>query len=191
MGVFDRWKKEPRNKQQTDVLIKSPQGFYNECVNIFHDEAEKSNFASKGLIFIPELIPMGEKTILAFLQDRFFSVEFGQNPPQYYYVIMSLSLQAGICYADKWHKDFSGLTSGYVDQIIANGPADDADRILKSTIGLVGTQNQNAFYQKIYKKWMACHEPYWSLQDPRQYTFKTMVAAYQLGISMTLEKYGF
>ena len=51
-------------------------------------------------------------------------MEFNGNPQVYYYVIMSLSLQAGIVFAEKWHSDFPALKSGYVDDIIAEGPAD-------------------------------------------------------------------
>ena len=29
------------------------------------------------------------------------------------------------------------------------------------------------------------------MADPRDYTFKAMIAAYQLGVSMILEKYGY
>lgn len=35
------------------------------------------------------------------------------------------------------------------------------------------------------------HEPYWKLEDPRKHTMAAMLAAYQLGISMVLEKYGY
>ena len=89
------------------------------------------------------------------------------------------------------YKDFAGLKSGYVDEIIKVGPADDANVIMSETIGISGNQEQNALYQKINEKWIKCHDPYWTLEGPRQYTFRAMVAAYQLGVSMILEKYGF
>ncbi len=198
MGLFDRWKKAQKaNTQSTTPRTaasagaqKTAQSFYTDCVEVFHNEAMKNGFAKRGVIFIPELIPMGEKAVLAFLQDQFFAFEFGNNPAQYYYVILSLAIQAGIAFGEKWHLDFSGLKNGYVDQMIEEGPADEANRILTDTIGLVGNQQQNEFYQKIYEKWIECHEPYWALSDPRQYTFNAMLAGYQLGISMILEKYG-
>lgn len=191
MSLFDMFKKNQKRESAESVQIMSVQSFYTECLKSFHDEAMANGFANRGLIFIPELMPMGEKAVLAYLQDMFFTMEFGQNPTQYYYVIMSLSLQTGICFGEKWHKDFAGLKSGYVDEIIKVGPADDANVIMSETIGISGNQEQNVLYQKIYEKWIKCHEPYWTLEDPRQYTFRAMVAAYQLGISMILEKYGF
>ena len=189
MGIFDRFKNNQKRESTDSMQIKSVQSFYADCLKSFHDEAMKNGFANQGLIFIPELIPMGEKAVLAYLQDLFFTMEFGQNPKQYYYVIMSLSLQTGICFGEKWHKDFAGLKSGYVYEIIKVGPADDANVIMSEIIGISGNQAQNALYQKIYEEWIKCHEPYWKLEDPRQYTFKAMVAAYQLGVSIVLEMY--
>ena len=172
-------------------MIKSSKDFYAECVEDFHKEANKHGVATRGLIFIPELIPLGEKTILAFLKDPFFQMQTGGNPQAYYYLIMALSIDAGIAYATKWHEDFSAL-SRYVDQIIYEGPADDANILLEKHFPKEVSANQgNPFFQKIYPRWLAMHEPYWKLDDPREYTFKAMLAAYQLGVSMTLEKYGY
>ena len=150
----------------------------------------KNGFANRGLIFIPELIPIGEKTVLAFLQDTFFQMQFGNNPQVYYYAIMSLSLQAGIVFAEKWHSNFPALKSGFVDQIISEGPADACKPFLIQ-LGLSTTEKENEFYQTIFKSWLEMHEPYWKLSDPREYTFTATLAAYQLGISMILEKYGY
>lgn len=196
MGLFDRFTK----KQQAagDATPISAQfrattptiRFYNDCVEDYHKTAKKGGFANRGLIFIPELIPIGEKTVLAFLQDSFFQMQFSNNPQVYYYAIMSLSLQAGIVFAEKWHSNLSALKAGYVDEIIAEGPADACKPFLKQ-LGLTDNEKENEFYQKIFERWMVMHEPYWKLKDPRDYTFYATVAAYQLGVSMILEKYGY
>lgn len=78
-----------------------------------------------------------------------------------------------------------------MDNIIKAGPADDANVISAETIGIMDNQEQNTLYQKICEKWIQCREPYWALEDSRQYTFRAMVVAYQLGISMVLEKVRF
>ena len=44
---------------------------------------------------------------------------------------------------------------------------------------------------EIFRRWVALHEPYWKLRDPRDYTYRAMVAGYQLGVSMMLEKLGY
>ena len=193
MGLFDRFKKkqEPVKTTSTPVRTAAPTiQFYNDCVEDYHKAALAKGFANRGLIFIPELVPIGEKTVLAFLKDPFFQMQFGGNPQMYYYVIMSLSLQAGMVFAEKWHSNFPALKSGYVEQIIQEGPA-DACKPLLAQLGLTDNEKENAFYRVIFERWMAMHEPYWKLSDPRDYTFKAMVAAYKLGVSMILEKYGY
>ena len=171
--------------------FKSAVGFYNDCVADFHQEATKYGVAQRGVIFIPELISLGEKTILAFLQDRFFQMQFGNNAQMYYYAIMSLTIDAGIAYAARWHEQFSTLNS-YVEEIIEVGPADDANLLLCKHFPKEISENQgNLFFQKVYSRWIAMHDPYWKLADPRDYTFKAMLAAYQLGVSMMLEKLGY
>lgn len=186
MGLFNFGKKKPSEPE-----LKGSVAFYNDCVADFHKEAMKYGVAKKGLIFIPELLPLGEKTILAYLKDPFFQMQSGGNPQAYYYLIMALSIDAGMCYATRWHEQFSTLNQ-YVNQIIEEGPADDANILLAKHFPKDISENQgNAFFQKIYPRWIAMHEPYWKLSDPRDYTFKAMLAAYQLGVSMILEKYGY
>ena len=190
------WNRQKNKANDTTQSSASTNGcttavqFYNDCVEDYHNTANRQGLAKRGLIFIPELIPIGEKTVLAFLKDPFFSAQFGSNPKMYYYVIMSLALQAGIVFAVKWHEDFPALKAGYVDQIIEEGPADACKPFLRQ-LGLSDNEKENAFYRVIYERWLAKHEPYWEMRDPRDYTIKATLAAYQLGISMILEKYGY
>ena len=181
MSLFNKSK----NNASDNVLE-----FYNDCVDDFHKTAKQQGFARNGMVFIPELLPIGETTVLSFLKDPFYSNEFSDSPQMYYYVIMSLSLQAGMVFAEKWHRDFAGLNSKYIAQIIAMGPAETCNPLL-SSIGLTDSEKQNEFYRTIYKRWVAMHEPYWALKDPREYTFRATLAAYQLGISMILCEYGY
>ena len=80
MGLFDRFKKkQPSTNNATPISAQFRTAtpaiqFYNDCVEDYHKTANKSGFANWGLIFIPELIPIGEKTVLAFLQDPFFQM---------------------------------------------------------------------------------------------------------------------
>ena len=96
--------------------IKSINAFYSDCIADYHAEAAKMGVATKGIIFIPELIPYGEKILLTFLQDPIIEMEFS-DPRTYYYAIMSFGIQSGIVFAAKWHEDFSGACcngdSGY------------------------------------------------------------------------------
>lgn len=196
MSLFDKsdMKKAPPDSTRLDKAqphdIKPEIRFYSFCVEDYHNTAKKEGMATRGVIFIPELIPIGEKTILAFLRDSFYQAQFSNNPSAYYYVIMSLSMQAGMVFAAKWHTNYSSLKEGYVERIIEEGPY-DACRPLLNELGLTDTEKENNYYSRIFERWLALHEPYWKLPDPREYTFNAMLAAYQLGVSMILGIYGY
>ncbi len=185
MGLFNFGKKK------NEPELKTPTDFYTACVEDYHNALKAKGFANRGLIFIPELIPMGNKTILAYLQDPFFQAEAGGNATQYYYLICSLSFMTGVAYAEKWHSNFAELKTGFVEQIIAEGPPDYAMPILENALGLSPEQQSEKLFQTVFDRWLQMHDPYWKLPDPREYTFNAMLAAYQAGISVILEKYGY
>ena len=83
--------------------------FYKEALSKLHNFAEYEGLCDKGLIGIPELIPIGQKTVLSFLNDTYLNMEFRNNPAQFYYVVASFCLQCGIIFAAKWRDDFSAL----------------------------------------------------------------------------------
>ena len=186
MGLFDFMKK----KSETTTL-KNPQEFYTACIEDFHREAQACGVAKKGLIFIPELIDLGETAVLAYLRDSYLQNQFGDNPTVFYDVIMSLAIDSGIAFANKWHEDFAHLKA-YAIELISQGPADDANELLIEHFSASIAEDQgNPYFRKIFARWMAMHKPYWDLDDPRTYTFKALMAAYQLGISMMLDKLGY
>lgn len=171
--------------------MKNEREFYQECVEAFQDEVEKAGYLKNGVL-IPELLPMGQKITLAFLQDDFFQMQFGGNPAQYYYVINSLCLQAGAVAADMWHENYDKLKNGFVDTIIEEGPASYAKPIFEKEFGLDSDGDAGEkLYSKVFNKWLELHQPYWELNDPRQYTFNAMLASFQTGVSMILSKYGY
>lgn len=180
MGLFSRKPKLPNAIE-----------FYNTCCKEFHDLAMSEwELAPRGIIFVPELVRIGEDTVLAFLKDPFFQMEYRSNPQMYYYVINVMCFMAGVVFGDKWHHQVSELKSGFVEEVIKYGPPDYASPILEEVIGLE-PDDCNNFYQMLYGCWMNLHEPYWKLKDPREYTFKLLLASYQLGVSIVLTEYGF
>lgn len=123
--------------------------FYTSCVKDFHETAAKAGYATKGVILIPELIPEGEKTVLAFLKDQYFVREFSDRPQTYYYVIMSLCLQAGAVYARQWHVDAHEFDYRYfVERVIECGPAEDAEEIFRKLFFWT-KEDGNEFYNAI------------------------------------------
>ena len=163
-------------------------GFYKECVSSFHQTASDAGYAKKGPIFIPELMPAGEKIVKALLSNQYLSSQYGSDPSRYYYVIVGLSIQAGMVIADQWHKDPDALKNGFVDYIITQGPAEKAKKLME-TIFQADEKRANDFYGSIYSRWLQLHKPYWNRKDTGQYTFYGTVAAYRTGISVILGQY--
>lgn len=170
--------------------MKNPSEFYAICSKEFHDLAAQNwNLAPRGAVFVPELLDLGETTVLSFLNDLFFQMEFRSNPQQYYFVVNTMCFMAGIVFGDKWHRQASALKNGFAEEVIQDGPPDYAAPILENVVGLTAVDCDN-LYQKLYQRWMDLHDPYWKLEDPRAYTFKLLLASYQLGVSIVLAKYG-
>ena len=49
----------------------------------------------------------------------------------------------------------------------------------------------NQLTKDVYRTWLDLHQPYWDLEDCRDYMFRDLVAAYQLGVSIELERLGY
>ena len=184
------WIGHYRNEKE-GLEMKDEKQFYQECVKVFQEEAAGAGYLNNE-VFIPELLPIGQRIVLAYLQDTFFQMQFGGKPTQYYYVINTLCLQAGCVAADMWHQDYEKLKNEFIDVIIEEGPASYAKPIFRKEFNLDSDGNAGEkLYSKIFDKWLELHEPYWNLNDPREYTFNAMLASFQTGVSMILSKYGY
>ena len=172
---------------------KSPEKFFQECLEEFLNETVKAGYG-KHHVSIPELVVVGKDVVLQFLQDSYFQMAFGNNPAQYYYVINSLCLQAGVVLAAKWHENFKGMDDmkNYAKKIIAEGPAETAKPIFRKQFDLDSDGDAGEkLYSKVFDKWLELHEPYWELRDARQYTFNAMLASFQTGVSLLLASLGY
>lgn len=163
------------------------QVFYSDCIEAFHREAQKYGVANRGVLIVPELLPRGEKVVLSFLQDSHYQSICNNNATMYYYLMFSLSIQAGIVLANAWNIEPDALDECEAE-IIIDGPADKANELLEELFDKsISADQGNGFYQRIFPIWLKQHEPYWKLSDPRDYTYNALLAAYQLGVSMMLE----
>ena len=182
MGLF--------SKKTNNTGNLSPQEFYNLCVKDYHENAQKLGYAKRGLIFIPELIALGQQAVLWFLRNDDLKSHF-TSPSMYYFVGLNTAVRCGILFGLKWHLDFNGLNvPGYVESVMEQGPSVFTDDIIKNDLGM-DEQAFNSFCTKLFDRWCALHDPYWKLSKPAEYTIYATLAAYQLGISMILCKYGF
>lgn len=168
-----------------------PKKFYTVSCEKFHDMANLGlELTPRGVIFVPELIRIGGETILAWLQDPAFQQRFGHSVETYYYVLAVRSFEAGLVFGDKWHHQVSALKSGFVEEVIKGDINDYVNPIIDNVMHM-DEYTQASFYKDIFDCWTELHAPYWKLRDPRDYTFNLLLAAYQLGVSVILTKYGF
>ena len=204
MGLFGRGKKD-RGDERTAAgaarpaaaaseaartVVSGPIAFYNECVEDYHRTAQAKGFAGHGVILIPELLPFGERAVLTYLKNEALQRQFANRPQVYYYLILSMAIRTGMVFAQMWHMDYERFKDKLADLVIAEGPASYAGGALRE-IGLPDENKAGSFFMEIFRRWVALHEPYWKLRDPRDYTYRAMVAGYQLGVSMMLEKLGY
>lgn len=178
-------------KHPDNNALLTPTQFHIKCVDDFHAEAAKYGVATKGYIMVPELLQIGSEVVLDFLKDSFYIMEYGHDPELYHFLILSLSIYAGLNVANKWHSGKEGMDT-YLKKMLADSPANDGMALLNKHFppSIAGGQGQ-PFFRKIFAIWLSMHEPYWQLRDPRQYTYRAMLAGYQLGNSMMLEKLGY
>ena len=167
--------------------IRTPEEFYSQCTKEFHKETKLMGLIKRGPNEIPEILKYGETAASSYLNDATIRNQYGDEPTQYYFVIMSLCLQAGMVLARNWSEDASSVDSRYVSYLMSAGPSDEATKIMEKQFKL-NTDQANLFYSKIFEKWVDVLTPYWNLAEPWEYTTKAMIAAYQLGVSMILEK---
>ena len=165
--------------------------FYSQCVADFHKEALKHDVAKKGLIFIPELMPVGEDVVSTFLNDEFLNAEYRHNPIQFYYAVMLFVWESGIVAAAKWHEDFSDL-NGYMTTIKIVGPAEHAEKLLKKHFpASIAQTHGDQILRGIYPRFIEMLSPYMKQTDVNSYLCSAFLAVYQLGVSMMLEKLGY
>ncbi len=173
--------------EQKELL--SPDAFYNNAVESFQQLAVEQGFAKKGPMLVEELSELGDKTAFQFLTDKFVIKQFGSNPIQFYYSICNTCFMAGVVFADNWFHNGKKLNRDFADDVIVASPHRFAVPILKEKLGF-DDETLKTFLGTVFNSWLELHDPYWDHPDHKTYTIKLMAAAYQLGLSLVLEKYG-
>ena len=178
-----------RETNSIDVMpVKSPFVFFMECVNSFHKEALKFSYALKGSIFVPELLSLGKFIVTAFLDDYIYKLEYRSDPRMYHYSIMTVCFECGVLFSHMWYHKMEILKSGFVETVLRDGPKEKVNPLLKKYFLMDSLKQECIFTSNIFAKWSAMLEPYWNCDDCSPYIVNATLAAFQLGVSMTLEK---
>ena len=187
MGLFN--KKESNEGAASNGFV-SPKLFYVDCMKDYHDRAKELGYAEHDVLFIPELIEPGSKAVYWFLSNEELQKQFA-SPAEYYYVAVNTAIRCGILFGAMWHTDLPRLQKpGFVEFILENGPSNYTVDLIKKDLGM-DDKAFGEFCTQIFLRWCEMHKPYWALAHPHEYTTNATLAAYQLGVSMILCRYGF
>lgn len=171
------------SKSDVTQVNKNLNHYYAECVASFHNEAQKYNVARGGVVFVPELMTIGEKAVNAFYNRQSSTSPSGKS----LYAIMTLCLEAGLAAGEKWHSDFQFLNR-FVDTVIMSNPSEYATELLLEYFPKeISSEQGNTFYRKMYPVLTSILDPYWDEVDAEARIRISLLAVYQLGVSMILD----
>ncbi len=165
--------------------------FYNDCVTAFHKVGQEHGYLPNGLIFIPELLEMGQQYTLDRLRDQSIIRQFGHDPVNYHYTLAMIIMHAGIRFADQWHEDYSVMKDlDYVQDAGHPSFIDEAAQVVYENITDDRTE-WGEFRDEVFNVWCKLMEPKWKKPDCREEVYEAMTAMFQLGVSIILNQYGY
>ena len=163
---------------------------HDECVIAVHDEAERLGIVMKGPAIVPDLLPLGRRAVSEYMSDRFLILEYEDHPEDYNFMIMCAAADFGIVLADRWYRDRNELEEFSAD-LINRGPVKEAWAIVSRKFSDdIMKDGAEEFLGCIFAKLSEMNSAVPESPDKRAYTFTSMLAVFQLGISVILEKYG-
>ena len=134
---------------------------------------------------------LGKKAALSYLQDKDLISKFSDNQIQHIYVAGTLALQTGIVYATFWHLDsYKELQSGLAEKIIEARNHSYVEDLLEEKLEMAPKQFA-AFCQELFMIWYKLYEAHSRRGGGTAHIYSGVEAAYQLGVSMILEKFGY
>ena len=168
------------------VAALSPSDFTAHCSKVFNAYALSKNLVKGDIVFVPELVPLGEKAVLEIIANDLLQKEYGEKPMLFYYVVLEYALKTGILLGAKWELNFEGLTPDSYKETVSLALHGEADQLL-AEMGLDSEAQHDEFFMELHKKWHELTLPYTKLKDQRYYISGSLFAAFQLGVTMILD----
>lgn len=168
------------------LAIKNQSDFTAYVCKEFNELAINEELVKGDIVFVPELVPLGEKAVLELMSNSTIQKEYGDNPGFFYYIVLQYALKTGILLGARWEVDFESLTPDSYRKELAHALNGETERILEE-IGLDTEEKHDAFFVALYEKWHELTLPYTTLEDQTPYIFGSIFAALQLGITMILD----
>ena len=170
------------------------QQFLASTTRALHDAVAEKGYASTGEIFVPELRKFGSRAVLGLLRKESLVQQF-PDPNRYYCIMCGLCFAVGVLAAKDWHLDFDTFYSDdYLASIINTSTppfvmaAPNCEKLFE-----MDSKQYWTFIMDLFLIWQERVEPYFQLPDSesRDYTFSSLLAVYLVGVSCTLERFGF
>jgi len=167
--------------------MEDPKKFAQTCLQEYLRIVNEYSYATKGPVVVPELLQYGLSYEMRNLNDEELISEYGSDPVEYYHIAFQYSLMTGYIAGKTWHVNFANF-----NDIMEDAYYNSQNYMYEIFEDLeMDFDKHFEIMDKLFDKMMELLEPYWGLNDPREYTFNALFAAYQLGISMILNKFGF
>ena len=185
MGWFNKQKKTPPTLEED----------YQTFVTEYHKMAKEQGYANSGIVSVPALMPCGERVIASFLNDEELKSMYSSNSSaSYFYAILWMSILSGMAFADKWYND-GEIGDEFVEEMIEHTPVRKMSETLFPKIGIRDMNKQKDFCVHILGVWTGLSakrkNEFVANNQSREYWLQEMLAAYQLGVSMMLDTYGY
>ena len=171
--------------------MKTPDEFYDECLNGFITVAQKFGYANLGSRGNAVLSRRAEQSVRELMKYKPMIKVFGNDPMMYYYHINGLAFAMGIVLAMLQLNAPQKFQERGLIQMIVNDPETSAHDLAFHTMQQFGMLPEiyNQLVQELFKKFQELHEPYWQAKEPRPYTIAAFYAAFMTGCSISIERY--
>lgn len=185
MAIFNFGEEEPEERI-------SPMRHYFNCVEAFHQVAQEEGYVTKAPIHVPELLLWGEQVIISRLRSKTYTSLMRTNKRYHWLVINTEALQLGILFGYAWHKNFDDLQNSLLRKVMKTGPAPYLEPIFTGPLPIPPDSFKTLSFI-IFHEWeqqKASLRKFRKTENPSPYTLKAILASFQLGVSMILEKLG-
>ncbi len=164
------------------------QGFRMACLDLFLKQARKDGMTDKDVpIFVPELAVLGAAAVRTLMRDDFVSVS-GMNRIM---LLLDAALGAGAAAAVMWHADFSRLSSGGADAVLAEAESEGEREAFESIFQQAGTSRE-LFHPGLFRWFTPLLLAHGTLGLSAPEAFSDgLRAAFLLGVHIRLERFGF
>ncbi len=172
--------------QQRTGPLREPEDFFVALLRDFHEKARAEGWAPGGMIYVRELLPVGQRALLRLLHNQRLRQKF-PDATVYYEQIAVAIFGCGVWLADHWQKNGAAPTEEDLSLFDGEG---DWSKTAAKILSLTDSDELMVFLRRLSAAWLEEMTPYWRLPNGRDYVFQGLLVFCLLGISQRLTKMG-